>query len=294
MLNIQSGSILAASSSYSLGKDNRGCATITTPFYTFTTRFAISPTPSGAAQGTMEEWEASQYGYIAAGQIFQQSVPAKVPDGVWVFRDSGYYIGRQTIVGTRTLSGGNIVDGEYDMSGGNQIQTTTGATGTYGTPDPTTGRLASATLMPSLAIEQNYPITLNRVVYQISSTQQIEITAQDQSVGSNYSMVGYAQLQSTPLTFSGKMVYFGTGVINFSQVTYAAITASGGTFTGDDWEVSDGFWFNGDTPGNPTCSYSIDSYGRVGTSGTNCGTYMYQVPWSRPPVFYLTSAIRAS
>jgi len=290
-LNTQSGSIIAASSSYSLGKDNRGCATIATPFYTFTTRFAISPTPAGAAQGTIQEWEAGPAPYIAAGQIFQQSVPAKVPDGVWVFRERGMYIGREMVAGTRTFSSGNIADGEFDLSNGNQIQTVTGLSGVYSTPDSTTGRFTIASPMPVLG--ETYAYTVNRVAYQISGTQQIEITAQDQSVGSAYALVGYAQLQSTSLTFSGKMAYFGIGAGNFAQLTYATITASSGSFTGNDWEVSDGFWFNGSTPGNPTCSYTVDSYGRVGTSGTNCGTYMYQlqgVPWTRTPVFYLTSA----
>ena len=81
---VQSGSVTPTGSSYSVGSDNRGCATIVTPFYTFVTRFAISPNPAGAVQGTIEEFEPPAKYYVGTGQIFQQQVPAAVPTGNWV------------------------------------------------------------------------------------------------------------------------------------------------------------------------------------------------------------------
>jgi hypothetical protein len=279
-LSPQSGNIDAGSSSYTLGPDNRGCATIATPFYTFITRFAISPTPAGAAQGTIEEWDAGSAPYIASGQIFQQHFPATVPNGVWVYAESGVYgpTDRVVIVGTKTASGGNITAGEYDESSGT-VQSFSGLTGAYTAPDPTTGRFTTATA----------PLdgpTVNRVVYQVSGTQQVELTT-DPQIASLVILAGSAQLQSTPLTLSGNMVYYATGIQSLPYVTYATINANAGTstYTGNDWEDGGGEL---STPASPTCAFTIDSYGRVATSGANCGTFSYFGPWSYPPIFYLT------
>jgi len=285
-LGYQSGNIIAGSSSYTLGSDNRGCATITTSFYTFITRFAIQPNPAGNTQGTIEEWDAGTEPYIASGRIYQQSFPAAVPDGVWVYSESGSPSGfRTTLVGTRTASGGLITAGEYDF-GGEGGQTYQGLIGTYTTPDPTTGRLTIATTANGE--------TVTRVAYQVSGTQQIEMTASpdDQDVSqAAYILLGTARLQSGALTLSGNMVYYAVGYQGgaFAYVTFATINANSGTssYTGNDYEDSGGQW-GISTPGNPTCAYTTDSYGRVATSGTNCGIFNYYGPWSYPPIFYLT------
>jgi hypothetical protein len=87
------------------------------------------------------------------------------------------------------------------------------------------------------------------------------------------------------------MVYYASGYQGgaFPYETFATITANAATssYTGNDYEDSGGQW-GYSTPGNPTCAYTIDSYGRVATSGTNCGIFNYYGPWSYPPVFYLT------
>jgi len=289
-LGYQSGNIIAGSSSYTLSSDNRGCATITTPFYTFITRFAIQPNPAGNTQGTIEEWDAGTEPYIASGRIYQQSFPAAVPDGVWVYSESGSLAGfRVTLVGNRTHSGGLITAGAFDSganfiySGGTNYQ---GLVGTYSTPDPTTGRFTIA-----------YTIggdTVTRVAYEVSGTQQIEMTTSPDNGDLSqtpYILLGTAQLRSGALTLSGNMVYYATGYQGgaFPYETFATINANSGTssYTGNDYEDSGGQW-GFSTPGNPTCAYTIDSYGRVATSGTNCGIFNYYGPWSYPPIFYLT------
>jgi hypothetical protein len=281
----QSGSITAGSSSYTFGSDNRGCATITTPFYTFITRFAIQPNASGNAQGAIEEWDAGPAPYIASGQIFQQNFPTTVPDGVWVYAESGAAgtAGRDDLAGTRTTSGGLIMAGEYD-SGGTGSQNYQGLVGTLSTLDPTTGRFIIATT-------ENGD-TVQRVAYQVSGTQQIEMTAWSDyySYTDQYILVGSAQLQSGALTLSGNLVYYATGQLSFSYVTFATINANAktSTYTGNNYEDSGGA-FGANIPGNPTCSFTIDSYGRVATSGTNCGTFdYYGQAWAAPPIFYLT------
>ncbi|HUZ47167.1 MAG TPA: putative Ig domain-containing protein, partial [Terriglobia bacterium] len=68
-LGVHSSSIDTSASSYSVGSDNRGCATIVTTFGTFTTRFALGSLSSGkATKGRMIEWDApTSSAYIAAG-----------------------------------------------------------------------------------------------------------------------------------------------------------------------------------------------------------------------------------
>ena len=280
-LGYQSGSINAGSSSYTFGADNRGCATITTPFYTFITRFALQPNATGNAQGRIEEWDAGSDPYIASGQIFQQNFPATVPNGVWVYAERGAAGtgGRVALVGTRTASGGDITSGEFDFPYfGSTYQ---GLVGTYTTPDPTTGRLTIATTAKG--------DTVTRVAYKVSGTQQIEMTAwSDLNPQIQYILLGTAQLQSGALTLSGNLVYFTSGYQGggFPYVNFATINAnsSASSYTGNNYENSGGQW----STGSPTCAYTIDSYGRVATSGTNCGTFNYYGPWSYPPVFYLT------
>ncbi len=278
-VGVQSGSITASGSSYTLGSDNRGCATIQTLFYTFTTRFAISPTPAGAAQGTIQEFEPAPVNYIASGQIFQQHVPAAVPNGVWVYWQTGVYYGwRVAIVGTKTASGGNITAGEYDSNFEGSVHNYSGITGTYTTPDPTTGRYTVATTLSG--------VTLNRAAYLVSGTQELEITT---SGASTTILVGYVQLQSGSLTLSGNLASYGSGAgIGVGTVTqFATLNATGSSYTANIYEDDGGTWAT-PSPSTPSCAYTIDSHGRVATSGTNCGTSYSNSTWSYPPVFYLT------
>ena len=284
-LGYQTGSVTANGSSYSLGSDNRGCATIVTPFYTFTTHFALDSATTPPTIGTIQEWESGSTPYIASGQIFQQSSQSSVPDGVWVYWQTGVYGAptgsRLTVAGTKTASGGNITAGEYDSNFEGTVHNYSGITGSYTTPDSTTGRFTTATTLNG--------VTLNRVAYQISGTQQIEITSEPITTADSI-LVGYVQLQSGALTLSGYLVYYGSGMEisgagSFVQVARINATSSG--YTGNVYEDDAGTWAT-PTPSTPTCSYSIDSYGRVATSGSSCGTYYASSTWSYPPVFYLT------
>ena len=65
-------------SAYSVGSDNRGCATLATPFGTFVTHFALgSMSSSYATAGRIIEWDSpSASAYIASGQLLAQSTSA--------------------------------------------------------------------------------------------------------------------------------------------------------------------------------------------------------------------------
>jgi hypothetical protein len=281
-LGAQSGTITASGSSYSVGSDNRGCATIVTPYYTFITHFALNASTT-ATSGAIEEWEPGPTPYIASGQIYKQQVPATVPNGVWVYWQTGVYelpVGsRLTVVGTKTASGGNITAGEYDSNFEGALHTYTGITGTYGTPDATTGRFTTSTTLNG--------VTLQRVAYLISSTQAIEITSQP-ITDFNLILVGYEQLQSGTLSLSGNVVYYGSGLTSSGSYTqFARLNGSGTSYTGNVYEDDAGTGAT-PTPSTPTCTFSIDSYGRLATSGSSCGTNDSGGTWSYPPVFYLT------
>jgi len=275
-VGVQSAAVTATGSSYTMGSDNRGCATIVTPFYTYKTRFAIPPSTTGNAQGTIQEFEDSgQEYFIGSGQMFQQKVTGTVSPGVWVYWQRGVYYGaRLTVAGTKTMAtGGTITAGEYDSVVAGAVHNYSGLTGTYTMPDATTGRYAVTTTLSG--------VSLTRAAYQISSTQELEITITGQSTTI---LAGYVQLQSGSLTLSGKLATFGTGA---GVAQFATLTASGASYTGNVYQDNNGTWA-ASNPATPTCSYAIDGSGRVATSGTSCGTSYANSTWSYPPVFYLT------
>jgi hypothetical protein len=272
---VNSGSVTPTGSSYSVGSDNRGCATIVTPFYTFVTRFAISPNPAGAVQGTIEEFETTPKYYVGTGQIFQQQVPAAVPTGNWVNYQMGLdpYGVRLTQAGVDVYGSGGEITGEYDYVNYTGVPShVTGLTGTYTTPDPTTGRYTLTTKAGSQ--------TTVRAAYLVSGTQIVEITSTGSSI-----LVGHAQLQSGSLTLSGNLATYASSVAGAAE--FGTLNATGTSYTGNLYQDDIGTWAT-PTPTPVTCSYTIDSYGRVATSGTSCGSYYTSGAWTTPPVYYLT------
>jgi len=268
-LGVKSDNITASSSSYSVGSDNRGCATIVTPFYTFTTRFALEPTFH--ATGNIEEWEPGSTPYIASGEILKQSVPSALTAGVWVYQQLGVYsssAARVGVIGTITANGsGTYTAGEYDSNEDGVHHSYTGLTGSYGAVDQTTGRYLVTSSLDG--------ITAHRAEYMVSSQQFLELTTD----ATSSVLIGKGELQSGSLTISGNLVYYATGMESsaagsFAQIGRATVTGTS-TLTANVYEDNAGTW----ATSTASCNYAIDSYGKVTTSGTNCGTY--------PPVFYL-------
>ena len=280
-LGVKSSSITASGSSYSVGSDHRGCATIVTPFYTFATRFALEPPLSGVAtEGSVEEWESGSTPYIASGQILKQTVPSAMSNGTYVYRQTGVFGStnqyRTGVVGTKTASNGNITAGEYDSNVQGVHKSYSGITGTYTAPDPTTGRYTTATSLLG--------ITNHRAGYLLSSAQFMELTT-DALAAETSILIGKAQLQSGLLTLSGKLVYYATG-LETAEVGLVTVTNST-SCTANVYEDVQGSWET-PQPVTPACTYAIDSYGRVTTSGATCTTYLTTYSTMSPPVFYLT------
>ena len=274
-MGVKSGSVTAAGSSYAVGSDNRGCATIVTPFYTFRIRLALADTTSGpSAGGAIEEWEPGPTPYIAVGKLLlQQSIPAKLPAGSWVYQQSGtWYNGtycppmcRTGVVGVSQADGnGNFTDGEYDSSILGTVSTITGLTGTYTNANSTTGRFTQATTAKGK--------TSNRVDYLVSGTRFLELVSDAVTSGVNTDLVGEGELRSGSPTVSGTLVYYAAG--NYEEGTAAefgllTITSSS-TLTIKYYEDNAGTWV-ATGPTTLTCNYAIDSYGRMTmASGSPC------------------------
>lgn len=272
-LGPQSAAVTTGGSSYSVGNDYRGCATIVTPFKTFYTRFALDPVSHTI--GNMEEWESGTAPFIGSGEILKQTIPSALTAGVWVYKQLGVYGSGATrlgVVGTITASGsGTYTAGEYDSNDVGVHHTYTGLSGTYGSVDQTTGRYTVVTSLDG--------ISANRAEYMVSSSEFLELTTDP--VSSFPVLIGKGLLQSGGLTLSGNLIYYASGMESNaagSFVQFGRATVGGSnSVTANVYENDAGTWVTKTS----SCSYAIDSYGQVTTSGANCGTY--------PPVFYLIS-----
>jgi hypothetical protein len=219
---VQSGaSIDPTQSSYSVGSNHLGCATIVTSSGTFTTRLSVGGITSNVATaGRLIEWDsASSVSYLSAvGQILKQTIPTNVPSGSYVYQYTGVYGTSQYrtgVVGMITTeagtSGGTVTAGEYDINvegvindGSGLSAPYKGITGTYTAPNPTTGRFTDATTLNS--------ITANHVAYLVSGSQFLEMST-DALSSTNAVLAGMAQLQSgsLSLTTGSHLVYYTTG-----------------------------------------------------------------------------------
>ena len=141
VLGAQQANIITSASSYSVGPDNRGCATLATPFGTLVTHFALGSMASGTATaGRMIEWDSpSASAYIAAGQLLRQdsSVFANGLSGGYVFRTIGWDPstpgGRDVCVGQISAAGNTLTNLEEDCNDGWTVfnTATPGPAGTY-------------------------------------------------------------------------------------------------------------------------------------------------------------------
>ena len=281
-LGVHSSSIDTSASSYSVGSDNRGCATIVTTFGTFTTRFALGSLSSGkATKGRMVEWEApTSSAYIAAGQLLQQTTPFSAPSGNYVFSysgvDSNSIWGRIAGAGALTASGGNFSSGEEDVDDAGTLSHYTGMTGTYGSVDAN-GRFTGTTAITSGP-------TSTDVFYMVSSSQLLFLSTD--TPGTNVIVAGEVQSQTGTFSnssLSGNLVVSIMGLNSGGSGGNSGfglfnITGSG-SLAGTIYEDDAGTW---NTPNAVTCTYSVAANGRVPFSGSGCG--------KNPPVIYLSAA----
>ena len=94
-----------------------------------------------------------------------------------------------------------------------------------------------------------------------------------------------AQLQSGSLSFStgSNLVYYATGTLS-SEIGLINVTGSS-NYTATYYEDVSG---KAESPQTPSCSYTIDTYGRAAASGATCTMYLTTYSKMYPPVFYLS------
>jgi hypothetical protein len=129
------------SSFYSVGPDNRGCATIVTASgTTLKTRFDLGVVALGTAtQGKLMEFDPANSGaFIATGQLFQQNSSDFIvlQGGAYVHLLTGWDStkGRMVCGGVHTNSGGNISNSEQTCNDAGTVTTTgpiVGSSGSY-------------------------------------------------------------------------------------------------------------------------------------------------------------------
>jgi hypothetical protein len=292
VLGAQKGYLITSASSYSVGPDNRGCATLATPFGTFTTRFAVGDTTAGVAtQGRIIEFDTpSPTAYIASGQMLQQNVSAFLfpLTGAYSLRTTGWdssASGHLACVGI--VAGNSFKFGywETDCNDNGTVSNITNSlipTGTvvntYTAAD-TNGRGTGILLVNGSLLDLTF--------YWVSTTQLFIINSdasptfsgdlEQEQVPTGSQGFSNASLNTTVASYSSGVGLSGAG----GDVTLATDKADGVTYiTNEVFRDVAGVWQT-PNPATSTCPYSVVSIGLV-TLGSACGadapiSYLYSL-----------------
>ncbi len=254
-------------SSYSVGLDNRGCATIVTASSgTFKTRFDLGVISlNTATEGQIMEFDpANSSAFAATGQIFKQN-PADflvLEGGAYVHLLTGWDAktgGRIACGGIHTSSGGNISNSEQTCNDvGTMIQTgpIVGSTGTYSGMDAN-GRFTQATTSSNTVayfVTQNAATGVPAVLNLTTDTNPVmagEATFQTMNTYSQSSLVGDYSI-------------YANGVNNSSsgKIFLAFATSDGSSkLTFNSYQENDGGVWAATTA--PVYTYSVDYLGGV-------------------------------
>jgi len=263
-----------AAGTYSVGPDNRGCATIKTASgVTFNTRFELGVISSGVAtQGQIMEFDSANFNaFIASGRIFQQTATPPLVSGV--FLATGGYVdlrtgwdaathGRMVCGSVHTNTGGVLSDGEQTCNDAG-IVTHTGPTpgmvGTWGSIDGN-GRFTETETVTST----------NIIAYMVAGDGAPGVPAAlTLTTDSTRVLAGEATLQKpgafSQSSLSGDSVIYANGVNGPSsgKIFFALASSDGAsTLTFNAYEENDGgVWVSGNA--SSTYSYTVDSLGEV-------------------------------
>jgi hypothetical protein len=289
VLGAQNGNLIMSASSYSVGPDNRGCATLATPFGTFYTRFALGAVSANVAtQGRIIEFDnPGASAYIAAGQIVQQSPSSFIfpITGSYALQTAGWdpsTSGRVACVGIITGTNYKFSYLEEDCNDDGTVSNSTNSytstntlLNTYTTADAN-GRGTGTFLVGGN--------TSGITFYWVSTTRLLIVNSDPIPTYS-----GIWQQEDVPLGSSGfNQASFNSKVASYSSglgpsgvggdVSLATETADGiSSVTSQLYRDVAGTWQNAST----SCTYSVISIGRVTLGGPNCG--------ANPPILYLNS-----
>lgn len=287
VLGAQHGAIVAAASSYSVGADNRGCATLATPFGTFATRFTLGSISSNVAGGgRMIEWDGpSSSAFVATGQLLRQNSSA-FPGGLsgsYVYRTVGWdpapLGGRDICMGVLTAAGNTFYSMEQDCNDAMNITNMMApdAAGTYTDLDAN-GRGTGIVTLGDTA--------LDAVFYAVSGSQLLMVNADAGPYASgewDRQTLPAGGTGFTQASLQGNMVFY----LNGLSLNATASAASMETATADGTS-SMTLLFYEDRAGTMqsssplNCTYAVEPNGRVALSSSteSCG--------GTPPVFYLS------
>ncbi len=294
VLGGQYGSIIPSASSYSVGPDNRGCATIATPFGMFVTRFALGSLAVGVAtQGRVIEFdEPGPSAFIAAGQILQQNPAAFIFPftGAYSLKTAGWDpsvslnvpapVAHPRIACAGILTGDKYEFGflEEDCNDGGTVTNTTQTftvtnttVNTY-TPSDNDGRLTGIMLVNSSLLDVTlYWVSTTQLVFINSNASPVFGGDLEQEMVPTGSTGGFnnTALSSQVAAYSSGLELPASGTA-FGDVSIATETPSGSTSVAIQlYRNQDGTWLTPD-PQTLTCPYSVVLIGRM-TLGSACG-----------------------
>jgi len=278
-----------ASGSYSVGSNNLGCATITTSFGTFVTRFALgSVTANVAAQGRIIEWDSpNSSAYIAAGQILQQ-IPSSFLlglNGSYVFQTAGW---DESQNGGRTACIGYVDASKFIVSGAEQDCNDAGTMsdpvpgamplpGTYSSFDLNGRGTAIASIVSNTGTT-----TFHFTLYMVTSSQLLVVNSDP------YPALGGQMLsQNVPLgssgfaqaSLNGNAVFYLTGESGGGSESAASLNLAAADGNGNlsvtSYADYQGTWLGNGTPPLPSfpCTYTVESSGRVTVTCTTTNGY---------------------
>ena len=281
-------------SSYSVGSDNRGCATIATTFGTFTTRFVLgSVSGTAATQGRIIEFEpATSSANIASGEILQQDTNSFAAglSGNYVFGLTGWDFNNSVpadVAGVLNAGGGFINSFEEDFNDGGGLWNLPpgDVTGSYPSFDTFGRSTLTYTSSYGPAAVALYMANASKLLYLLT--------------GGSPVVSGELQQQVVPpagfsaSSVSGNMVLYGHGTFGASSADsfMAVVNSTGsGNLTVSMYEdngannANNGTgWQSLQSAATFTCSYTIDGSGRMTLSGaaTQCAS---------APLIYLSGA----
>jgi len=261
-------------SSYSVGSNHLGCATIVTSFGTFNTRLALGSLASSVAtEGRLVEWDppSSSTYFAGTGHLLQQNSSSFSSglNGSYAFGVSGWDSTnsvRLALAGVMSASGGAFANLVEDENDGGTVTNITGLTGTYSSFD-TNGRATTTFSSGGTQVSTGtiYVVSPSELLYLQSSTPVVigEMTQRTVPAGgfSNGSLNGTVVYYKSGLASSGSGGQAELGVASVNGT---------GSFTGTDYDDQDGTWST-PNPSTLTCTYSVASNGRTTFTGGGCG-----------------------
>jgi hypothetical protein len=285
VLGGQSGGLITAASSYSVGLDNRGCATLATPFGAFVTHFSLGAIASNtAAGGRIIEWDSpSASAYIASGQLLRQDSSSFTAglEGGFVFRTVGWDPtptgGRDVCVGALSAGGNAFNSLEQDCNDAGNVSSPSNPTlaGAFTSIDSNGRGTGILTLGDS-----NSNITF----YRVSTTQLLLVNADfGPFVSGEMDRQNVPSGGFTQASLDGNSVFYLTGLSLVGTATAASMeTASADGSSSMSIKFYENRAGTMQVASTLTCAYAVEPSGRVTLSSStqSCG--------SGAPVFYLT------